>query len=68
MIHIYDIVGWLTQRHIPLDVALSAERLADIHGTVEVPASGLITYELAETWNSTVGSTGYNVRVRNALL
>lgn len=68
MIHIFDIVGWLTQRHIPIDVALSAERLADIHESVAVPASGLVTYEFARTWNSTVGSTGYNVRVRNALL
>jgi hypothetical protein len=68
MIHIFDIVGWLEEHNVPTDVAESAERMADLHGTVAVLQNGLITFEFAQTYNETVGSTGFDVRVQNALV
>lgn len=66
-LHVTDIVGFLTDQRVLYHDAVNASKLAAEHGTVEVAVGGLITYEFAETYDET-GSTGFNVRVRNALV
>lgn len=68
MIHVKEsAVPWLLRRGIRYTDAVSAHRYLVEYGTAAVQANGLITYELAETYDD-AGVTGFDVRVQNALI
>lgn len=68
MIHVSGgVVPWLLSRNVRYTDAVSAQWYLFDYGTAAVRANGLITYELAETYDEH-GVTGFDVRVQNALV
>lgn len=64
-----NVQSFLTERHatLPLNFAVNAQKIADVHGTVEVQVDGLITYVFSEDYGPE-SQGGYHVQVQNALV
>lgn len=67
-LHTTSIIPFLRRRGVPFAESVWTARDATAHGAASVRANGLITYEFAETLDETGCSTGFDVRVRNALI
>lgn len=67
-IHVYDLVGFLTEKGVDVHTAVNVSKSVNVHGDFTLEVSGVISYNITADARSAIGTPSYDIAVTNLVV